>query len=270
MHAPRLHWWPSTQIVRCMSAFSSHAQASVLWTVAIALALREQVVARRTAPERLETWYHIVCWGMPCVVALVLLLSRRLGPADEPRVAWCWIASQWDPPSNKSAAFYTTSIAAADQREWHATQYDVYPTTTASTPHAQASHTLSLESVGDGPAPWIASGGGGDARWVQLVAFYLPLLLAFSYNLATYLRVGQVALFLWDRSRPIPLTRVLCNARPHSPHSVGPVLTALSFTARCWVPKLAHALTAADSSRVRYRSSVRWCVMGRSTLPRSG
>ena len=37
------------------------------------------------------------------------------------------------------------------------------------------------------PIPYIAS-GGGDSRWVQLVAFYI--LLAFAFNLVTYLRVG--------------------------------------------------------------------------------
>ena len=67
--------------------------ASVLWTVALAAALHQQVVARRAAPERMERWFHLVCWGAPCALTLALLFSRSLGPADEPRTAWCWIAS---------------------------------------------------------------------------------------------------------------------------------------------------------------------------------
>ena len=34
--------------------------ASMLWTIAIALALHQQVVARRAAPEKLEPYYHLV------------------------------------------------------------------------------------------------------------------------------------------------------------------------------------------------------------------
>ena len=120
--------------------------ASVLWTVAIALALHQQVVVRRVAPEALERWYHLVCWGVPMLIALGLLLAHRLGPADEPRTAWCWIVSHWDGPTN---------------------------------------HTLPPHHVP------VSDGGGGDARWVQLVCFYLPLLCAFVFNLLTYIRVGD-------------------------------------------------------------------------------
>ena len=128
--------------IRCPSR-TRVPQASILWTVAIALALHHQVVARRAAPESLERWYHLICWGVPCVLALALLLSHRLGPADEPRTAWCWIASEWGA-------------------------------------HSNASHV-----------PLISDGGGGDARWVQLLAFYVPLALAFAFNLITYVRVGS-------------------------------------------------------------------------------
>jgi hypothetical protein len=119
--------------------------ASMLWTIAIALALHQQVVARRAAPEKLEPYYHLVGWGVPSLLFLALLFTKHIGPADEPRAAWCWIASNaLDPPS---------------------------------TPNVTR------------PIPYIVS-GGGDSRWVQLVAFYIPLLLAFAFNLVTYLRVG--------------------------------------------------------------------------------
>ena len=75
--------------------------ASILWTVAIALTLHQQTVARRK-PERLEHWFHIVCWGVPSMVAVVLLLLGMLGPADPaPHPTWCWIAAEV-PNSNHS------------------------------------------------------------------------------------------------------------------------------------------------------------------------
>jgi hypothetical protein len=75
--------------------------ASILWTVAIALTLHQQTVARRK-PERLEHWFHIVCWGVPSMVAVVLLLLGMLGPADPaPHQTWCWIAAEL-PNSNHS------------------------------------------------------------------------------------------------------------------------------------------------------------------------
>ena len=68
--------------------------ASILWTAVIAITLHQQVVARRgLATERLEGWLHAVCWGVPGVTALALLLTNNLGPADAPRRGWCWITA---------------------------------------------------------------------------------------------------------------------------------------------------------------------------------
>ena len=39
--------------------------------------------------------------------------------------------------------------------------------------------------------PFISDGAGADDRWIQLVAFYVPLLLAFALNAAIYIRVGR-------------------------------------------------------------------------------
>eukprot|EP00966_Prymnesium_polylepis_P086515 2002414-Prymnesium_polylepis.1 len=65
--------------------------ASVLWTIAIAFTLHEQVVAKRPHVERLEPLFHLGCWGTPLAIATALLLADRLGPADASPTSWCWI-----------------------------------------------------------------------------------------------------------------------------------------------------------------------------------
>jgi hypothetical protein len=133
--------------------------ASVLWTVAIALALHAQVV-RRDSAERHEARYHAVAWGAPAAAAAALALTGRLGPADEPREAWCWIASNSGPRTNGTAAAERLAGAAAGR------------------------------GGGWGAAPFVV-GGGADTRYLQLLVFYLPLLAAFCFNLGAYVRVGR-------------------------------------------------------------------------------
>ena len=128
--------------------------ASVIWTVLIALALHQQVV-RRAAADRHECYYHLIAWGVPLAMSVALLLAHRLGPADEPRETWCWIASNSsEPPGN-----HTPSDPVPG------------PTDAVARTH-------------------LISGAGEDSRWVQLVVFYVPLALAFAFNLGTYIRVG--------------------------------------------------------------------------------
>ena len=65
--------------------------ASVLWTVAIAWTLYTMVVLKAARVERQERWYHAGCWGVPAAVAVVLLATDALGPADREE-EWCWIS----------------------------------------------------------------------------------------------------------------------------------------------------------------------------------
>ncbi len=69
--------------------------ASILWTVSIAVTLHKQVVSRTGSASSgaLEPWFHAICWGVPALTALALLASSSLGPADGDHTAWCWIAS---------------------------------------------------------------------------------------------------------------------------------------------------------------------------------
>ena len=64
--------------------------ASVLWTVAIAWTLYTMVVLKAARVEEQERWYHVGCWGVPATVAVALLATDSVGPADR-RDEWCWI-----------------------------------------------------------------------------------------------------------------------------------------------------------------------------------
>jgi len=141
--SPSSAWCPTQAML--MVVFED---ASILWTVAIALTMHQQTVARMK-PERLERWFHAVCWGVPATIALILLLLGMLGPADPaPRRTWCWIAAEV-PSSNSSLP-------------------------------------------GDGERlPTSIDFTTGTARWVQLGVFYVPLVLAFVFNLVTYVQVGR-------------------------------------------------------------------------------
>lgn len=111
-----------------MTIFES---AGVLWTVAIAWTLHEQVAGKSSdvqRVERLERLYHGLCWGLPLGTTVVLFAVGELGPATPGHSDWCWIA-----------------------------------------------------------------GGASSSRragWAQLLVFYVPLVLAFAFNAAVYLRVS--------------------------------------------------------------------------------
>ena len=125
--------------------------ASVLWTVCIAVTLHHQVVARRSSPERLERWFHLVSWGVPTAIALLLLLTHQLGPADAQHAAWCWIAAD-------GASLLPASVVAGG---------------------------------GDRAEGAEGGVGAPRTRWLQICVFYVPLAAAFAVNLVTYLRVGR-------------------------------------------------------------------------------
>jgi len=131
--------------------------ASILWTGAIAVTMHYQVVARRKNIDRLERWYHLVCWGVPLALAVTLFLTGMLGEADAPRNVWCWIGNGG---SNASSG------AVAVER---------------------GGESL----VGHGPQRPVEEGPKHGTRWLQFCVFYLPLALAFAFILVTYVRVGQ-------------------------------------------------------------------------------
>ena len=56
---------------------------------------------------------------------------------------------------------------------------------------AENTTAASLEDVGATAATLFAGAAAHGARWLQLAVFYLPLVLAFAFNLVTYVRVGR-------------------------------------------------------------------------------
>jgi hypothetical protein len=176
-------------------------------------------VARRAAHERLERWYHLICWGVPCAAATALLLGGRLGPADEPRAGWCWIASH-----NRNAS------AGSSRPE----------------------------------VPFIDSGGGWDVRWVQLVAFYVPLAIGMHERLRVQKRgippghspppARSAPALPRTSTTPVPALSV-------SRYIIDDALLGEIFATPCRV-QLSHSLQqrtcASAPSFRRWRAGARW------------
>ena len=153
-------WPPADPSSSCLVqavAMLVFENASIFWTVAIACTLHQQVVMRSATIGRLEPWYHILCWGVPLCTALTLWLTGSLGPADGPHTAWCWISGGSNATGGGNVSAAASHSAAA----------------------ARADPQVGAVSNPD------------DARELQLLAFYLPLVLAFAFNLVAYVQVGR-------------------------------------------------------------------------------
>lgn len=87
--------------------------ASVLWTVAIAWTLYTMVVLKAARVEQQERWFHAGCWGVPAAVAVTLLATDSLGPADD-EDEWCWISGVKTPGSRwvQVGVFYIPLVVA--------------------------------------------------------------------------------------------------------------------------------------------------------------
>jgi hypothetical protein len=87
--------------------------ASVLWTVAIAWTLYTMVVLKAARVEQQERWLHAGCWGVPAAVAVALLATDSLGPADR-EDEWCWISGVKTPGSRwvQVGVFYLPLVVA--------------------------------------------------------------------------------------------------------------------------------------------------------------
>lgn len=72
--------------------------SSLLWTLAIALALDSQVVRKSVDTGRTERLAHAVCWGVPAAAASLMLVSQSLGPPTPAHREWCWIRGGPYPP----------------------------------------------------------------------------------------------------------------------------------------------------------------------------
>ena len=90
--------------------------AGIYWTIAIAWTLYRQVVRKRPRVEQWERAYHVVCWGVPLVAALVLLFTNSLGGADAGgHETWCWIrgADRGDAAGYVQVAVFYLPLSAA-------------------------------------------------------------------------------------------------------------------------------------------------------------
>jgi hypothetical protein len=103
----------------------------------------------------------------------------------------------------------------------------------------------------------VAGGGGADDRWVQLVAFYAPLFLAFVFNLLVYLRVIAAFRKLADDGAVDAAKERMIQLRLR--------LYLLVFLA-VWILPLAHRtcqeLLGVDPAWLRLAHTATQCSMG--------
>lgn len=95
-----------------ISSLLCHAQAylllffvlaSCLWTACFAFHLFQLLGRHKTAPERYESRYHVVAWGIPLFAVFHIALQQLLGYdlVGESGLPWCWMRtwsdSEWAP-----------------------------------------------------------------------------------------------------------------------------------------------------------------------------
>ena len=62
--------------------------ASFLWMAVISYNIYQVLVNRRGHDVvKLEKWYHVVCWGVPAILAVIVTATGSLGDSGN----WCWI-----------------------------------------------------------------------------------------------------------------------------------------------------------------------------------
>jgi len=61
--------------------------ASILWTACLAHTLFIILYLHDYNPERFEKYYHILCWSVPAIFDILLIISGSFGDAG----LWCWI-----------------------------------------------------------------------------------------------------------------------------------------------------------------------------------
>lgn len=74
--------------------------SSILWATAISIHCLNAISRPRSSSSNLEVWYHIVCWGIPAILAassftVQFSSSTSNQPVFAPVTLWCWISSTY-------------------------------------------------------------------------------------------------------------------------------------------------------------------------------
>ena len=70
--------------------------ASYLWTACFAFHLYQLISNRRRKAHQLEMYYHMISWGIPSIITIVLIVEKLtmhsaiVGASDRP---WCWLTN---------------------------------------------------------------------------------------------------------------------------------------------------------------------------------
>eukprot|EP01041_Mallomonas_annulata_P013808 gene13808-29362_t len=70
--------------------------ASVFWTLAIAYLLYANVVLLK--PFLISRYLHLLCWGFPTLITLLMYTTNRIGLPDPDNVGWCFVGNTSSSP----------------------------------------------------------------------------------------------------------------------------------------------------------------------------
>ncbi|KAG8527430.1 uncharacterized protein KY384_007582 [Bacidia gigantensis] len=74
--------------------------ADAFWNLAMAFNVYLTLFKKYNAQQlkALEWRYHALCYGIPCICAIILLFveTHAKGKIYGPAVLWCWISAEWD------------------------------------------------------------------------------------------------------------------------------------------------------------------------------
>lgn len=84
---------PECQVIAVVNQFCS--MSTLLWTACIAFAVKKAFHGSHVNSSMPEGYFHLLCWGLPAVISVALLLMKKFGLTKE--TGWCWIASPGDP-----------------------------------------------------------------------------------------------------------------------------------------------------------------------------
>ena len=103
--------------------------SSVLWSTCMAVYIYLCVSKERMElAKKLRTPFHIICWGIPLLVAIVALLEGALGaPGYWATIGWCWIDLEPKQPSNWKCDDAQMLWMLLSLKGWEVVSYFIIP-----------------------------------------------------------------------------------------------------------------------------------------------
>ena len=68
--------------------------ANFYWTLCIAFNFYQMIVRRNREAHRLEIWYHVLCWGLPSILVIIVGATGSYGKLGTAGQSLCYIKSE--------------------------------------------------------------------------------------------------------------------------------------------------------------------------------